>query len=52
MNFSSINYRERDDFDSELSDLRKRHAYLDAAQQALLKERDDLSAQVVFLKDF
>ena len=46
MHFVSINYRERDDFDCELSDLRKRYAYLDAAHQALLKERDDLSAQV------
>ena len=39
-------YRERDEFDQVLSDLKKQHGYLEATHQAVVKERDDLSSQV------
>ena len=39
-------FRERDEFDGELNDLKKRYAYLDGAHQSLLKERDELHSQV------
>ena len=38
--------RERDDFEIELTDLKKKFAYLEAAHETTIKERDDLNAQV------
>ena len=38
--------RERDQFESELSDLRKQHAYVESGHQCAVKERDDLTAEV------
>ncbi len=41
--------RERDDFEVELTDLKKKFAYLEAAHETMIKERDDLNAQVGIL---
>lgn len=38
--------RERDDFDAELTDLKKQFAYIEAAHQAACKDRDDLTSEV------
>jgi len=39
-------YRERDDFESELSDLRKRLVFFEAGHESASKERDDISIEV------
>lgn len=39
-------YRERDAFEEELSDVKKQLSYLEAAHQAVTRERDELSAEV------
>ncbi|KAK2166504.1 hypothetical protein LSH36_38g01046 [Paralvinella palmiformis] len=48
-NFDKIK-EERDEFDRELTDLKKQFAYLDATHEMITKERDNLSAEVVSLK--
>jgi len=40
---------ERDEFDKQLGDLQKQHAYLDTTHQAIVKERDELAAEVCIL---
>lgn len=39
--------QERDALEIDLADLRKQHAYTDASNQTLVRERDDLSSQLV-----
>lgn len=39
-------HRERDEFETELSDLKRIHSLLEAADQAATKERDDLAIEV------
>lgn len=40
--------RERDEFEMELSDLKRIHSLLEAAHQAATKERDELVIEVSF----
>ncbi|ELU12770.1 hypothetical protein CAPTEDRAFT_192595 [Capitella teleta] len=42
--------KERDEFDSELTDLRKQLAYLEASNSSTTKERDDLNGELISLR--
>jgi hypothetical protein len=37
---------ERDEFEKSLGDLQKQHAYLETTHQAIVRERDELAAEV------
>ncbi len=39
-------FREHDNFELELTDLKKQHAYIDAAHGAAVRERDELTTEV------
>jgi len=49
VSYCFILHRERDEFDRELTDLKKQFAYLDATHEMITKERDNLSAEVRFV---